>query len=629
MREILIKLIMFFINLIEKIEFKNKDLDEHDDTKKIAKSIRLNALVDVLADTGYEPIEEIHLTQPYTEWKITTYDKTLYCADNHRVFDINFKPIYVKDLYIGDVILTKDGMERVESVQKMDRKYAMYDISVGNNKHRYYSNGILSHNTICSSIFIAWYVMFNFDKNILVLSNKGATTKEIVDKIRTMLDNLPFFMKPGLLKNDVTNLKFDNGSRIISQSTTPNAGIGLTIHLLFLDEFAHIHRNFVNPFYENVYPTMSANKNFRIIITSTPNGYNKFEQIYTGAVKGKNEYAPFRIDWWQVPGRDKAWMKREIGNLGSEDAFNRQYGNEFMSGDNLLLGPSEIKKLKEFQKNFEIREIDDLEFSDVPYRSFLKWAPDFDIDEAVEDDSRYWAFGVDIGEGGNNDQSVIHVFEIQILEESEFGDLIQPGSFIEFYGLRQVGIFVSNEHSIEEMSKVLYTLAFDVFNPENSKIVMEWNTFGGELLKNLETIFPQRNEFDEEVVVKFKHRNDAKLSKFGLRVKMDNKPILCEKFKKYVKEGRIKLYEEKTIDEVKSFGRSPSGKYEGQGEKDDIAMAAIMMGEFLSTLDFSDFVEEIHETKLNEQYDEQIDKIIEKGSKGDGNLYYDIYELLK
>ena len=112
--------------------------------------------------------------------------------------------------------------------------------------------------TICSSIFIAWYVLFNYDKNALILSNKGATTREIIDKGKTILEHMPFFLKPGVIKWDVFNSKFDNGCRIIGQSTTKKAAIGFTIHLLFMDEFAHIPQNFVNTFYENVYPTVSA-----------------------------------------------------------------------------------------------------------------------------------------------------------------------------------------------------------------------------------------------------------------------------------------------------------------------------------------------------------------------------------
>ena len=140
--------------------------------------------------------------------------------------------------------------------------------------------------TISSSIFIAWYILFNFDKNALILSNKGATTMEIIDKGKTILENLPFFLKPGVIKWDVFNSKFDNGCRIIGQTTTKKAAIGFTIHLLFMDEFAHIPQNFVETFYENVYPTVSASKNSKVIITSTPNGFNKFYYYNTNPSVG-------------------------------------------------------------------------------------------------------------------------------------------------------------------------------------------------------------------------------------------------------------------------------------------------------------------------------------------------------
>ena len=206
--------------------------------------------------------------------------------------------------------------------------------------------------TICSSIFIAWYLLFNIDKTALILANKGATTKEIIDKAKVILENVPFFLKPGILKYDVMNMKFDNGCRMVGQSTTGKAGIGFTIHLLFLDEFAHIHHTFVDSFYENVYPTLSSSAVSRIIITSTPNGFNKFYEIYHAADGGFNEFAPFRVDWWQVPGRDDAWKEQEINNLGGEEAFNRQYGNQFMAASSLLLEASSVKRLQKDKQDF-------------------------------------------------------------------------------------------------------------------------------------------------------------------------------------------------------------------------------------------------------------------------------------
>jgi hypothetical protein len=478
--------------------------------------------------------------------------------------------------------------------------------------------------TICSSIYIAWYSLFNFDKNALILSNKGATTREIIDKGKTILEHLPFFLKPGVIKWDVFNSRFDNGCRIIGQTTTKKAAIGFTIHLLFMDEFAHIPQNFVETFYENVYPTVSASSNSKVIITSTPNGFNKFYDIYSSAEKGLNEYSPFRVDWWDVPGRDEAWMRQEVANLGSEEAFNRQYGNQFIASSSLLLGADSLKKLQKEQKDFVHREIPEFEEEDVDYAGLL-WDPDFNLEE-IEEDANYWVFSIDIAEGNGGDYSIINIFKIELMDEKDWKKVTSPGAFTDFFRLRQVGRFRSNEHTIEEFAKAVYILAFDMFYSENLKLIIEWNMFGGELIRRLETVFPQRNDFDEEMVVKFKHRIDAKVKNFGLKIKKDNKPIFCQNFKKYITQNKIVLRDKKTVYEASTFGKLPNGSYAGQLGNDDLIMTSINSSEFFFTLDFSDFAEEIYDN-IDESIQEKIDNILEKDSKG-GNLNYDIYDLV-
>jgi hypothetical protein len=478
--------------------------------------------------------------------------------------------------------------------------------------------------TICSSIFLAWYVTFNFDKNALVLSNKGATTREILDKANVIIDHLPWFMKPGVLKNDVFNRKFDNGCRIVGQATSKKAAIGFTIHLLFMDEFAHIHHSFLDTFYENVYPTISSSKISRVIITSTPNGFNKFYNIWRDASAGNNEYRPFRVDWWQVPGRDEEWMKREVSNLGSEEAFNRQYGNQFVASSNLLLSPHNIKNIQKSKKTFEYHDFYDLDDVDVDYKGLI-WHPDVDID-SLKDEDRYYVFSIDIAEGNGGDYSVCNIFEIDMMSRSDFEKVTSPGSFIEFYGLSQLGLFRSNTHSIEDFAKIIYTLNYEIFEAENVKLVIEWNMFGSEFIRRLQTIFPQRNEFDEESVVKFKHRNDAKTSKFGLKLKRDNKAIFCQNFKKYLSINKIKIAEENTVYEACTFGKTPNGNYEGQMGNDDLIMTCINVTEFFHTLDFSDFVEEKFDS-VDAKFQDEIETILDKDSKG-GSLYFDIYDLV-
>ena len=478
--------------------------------------------------------------------------------------------------------------------------------------------------TICSSIFIAWYSVFNFDKNSLILSNKGATTREIIDKGKTILEHLPFFIKPGTLKWDVFNSKFDNGCRIIGQTTTKKAAIGFTIHLLFMDEFAHIPANFVDTFYENVYPTVSASTNSKVIITSTPNGFNKFYDIYNAADRGLSEYVPFRVDWWDVPGRDDAWAKQEIANLGSDEAFNRQYGNQFIAGSSLLLGADSLKKLTTNQIEFIHKEVVEFEDEDVDYAGLL-WDPEFNLDDAEEDEN-YWCFSVDIAEGTRGDYSIINIFKIEVMDEVDWKKVSSPGSFIDFYRIRQVGRFRSNEHTIEEFAKALYILSYDVFHSENVKLIIEWNLFGGELIKRMETVFPQRNDFDEESVVKFKHRIDAKTKQFGLKVKKDNKPIFCQNFKKYIAQNKIVIRDKQTVYEAATFGKLPNGSYAGQLGHDDLIMTCINSSEFFFTLDFSDFAEELHDV-AEQSIQDKIDTILEQDAKG-GQLNFDIYDLV-
>jgi hypothetical protein len=142
--------------------------------------------------------------------------------------------------------------------------------------------------SITSSIILVWYLLFNHDKNAMILANVGDTAEELMDKIKAIIKGLPFYMKPGMLVNNVMTMRFDNGCRVLAKTTTKTSGIGFTIHFLYMDEFAHINSNFIEAFFRSTYPTVSSSKVSRIIITSTPNGMNKFYEIYQGALTGEN-----------------------------------------------------------------------------------------------------------------------------------------------------------------------------------------------------------------------------------------------------------------------------------------------------------------------------------------------------
>ena len=480
--------------------------------------------------------------------------------------------------------------------------------------------------TVTASIFNAWYLTFNYDKTTLLLANKSESTKEIIDKAKVVIENLPFFMKPGIIKYDVMNVRADNGCRLVGQSTTAKSGIGFTIHNLYLDEFAHVHPTIVNSFYENVYPTLSASKISRINITSTPNGFNKFYEIYADAEKGLNEYKATRIDWWQHPDRDDAWYKRELGNLGSEDAFNRQYGNEFTSSSSLLLSPGTMKNIRKNAKKFVWHDIEEFENAHIDTQGFLSFNPGFDIEEAGNEE-KYYLFTVDIAEGNGGDYSVINMFEVEPLPDKDIENYINPGAMYDFFRINQVGIFRSNEHPIEDFAKILYILALDVFNAENVKLIIEYNTYGSILLQYLQTVFPGRNEFEDELVLRFKHRHDAKAPKPGIRLKSDNKSVFCQNFKKFIEINRVKINDIQTVQEASLFGIVKNGSYGAQMGNDDSIMTCITATEFFTTVDYADYVEELLDIIEPEKH-ELMEKILYKNNETSGDLQYDIYDLL-
>ena len=204
------------------------------------------------------------------------------------------------------------------------------DGSVGSIKLREYQKEILDNfvnnrfnilmasrqvgKTVSSAIFILHTILFNNDKNVMIVANKGDTAIEIVDKVKSIYTLLPFFLKPGVKTWNLKSLTFDNGCRIKTSARTKTPAIGFTIDVLYLDEFAHIPSNIIDPYYTAAFPTVSAVSNSKIIITSTPNGMNLFHRLLTDAERPsgdpmKNNYKPLRVYWYQVPGRFVTYLR--------------------------------------------------------------------------------------------------------------------------------------------------------------------------------------------------------------------------------------------------------------------------------------------------------------------------------
>lgn len=184
--------------------------------------------------SDYNQGSAVYRTIPYSTWLLKTENYELICADKHIVIDEYGNERYVDTLQPGNKIKTKTGIEIILKVKDLGISTHMYDLGL-NGDHLYYSNNILSHNTTCSASFILWKAMFDPDKTILLVGNIESAAIEIMDRIKFAYENLEQYnwLRPGVTKYDRKTIHFDNGSRIICKATTPSAGRGLSVSLLY------------------------------------------------------------------------------------------------------------------------------------------------------------------------------------------------------------------------------------------------------------------------------------------------------------------------------------------------------------------------------------------------------------
>jgi len=162
--------------------------------------------------------------------------------------------------------------------------------------------------TVSTAIYILWYILFHSNKGVMIVANKAKTTKEIINKIKSIYKLLPFFLKEGITNWNEHSISIENGSRIQTEARTAEPAIGFTIDLLYLDEFAKVPDNIVRKYYGEVVPVVSSIENSKIIITSTPDGFNLFWELLIGAEKPEdddayNGYKAMRVYWYEKEGR--------------------------------------------------------------------------------------------------------------------------------------------------------------------------------------------------------------------------------------------------------------------------------------------------------------------------------------
>lgn len=397
-----------------------------------------------------------------------------------------------------------------------------------------------SGKSISSVGYLLWYACFHSEKTIAILANKGAVAREMLSRVTLMLENLPFFLQPGCKALNKGSIEFSNNSRIIASATSGSSIRGMSVNLLFLDEFAFVER--ANEFYTSTYPVVSAGKETKVIITSTANGIgNTFHKIWEGAVQKVNEFVPFTVNWWDVPGRDEDWKRQTIANT-SQLQFDQEFGNTFFGTGDTLINADTL-----------------LSFRAKPPKNLLEGGDLLVYEEPIK--SREYIMTVDVSKGRGQDYSTFTVIDIGT----------RP--------FKQVAVYRNNNISPILFPNIIYKYA-KVYN--DAYVIIESNDQGALVCNGLYQDLEYDNIHMESAV---------KADRIGIEMNRKVKRLGCSAIKDILEEDKLDIVDEQTILEISTFVSKGQSYEASDGNHDDLMMNLVMFGFFVSTQYFSDMTD--------------------------------------
>ena len=444
-------------------------------------------------------------------------------------------PIYFAEKYCK-VISLDDGLVPFKLYPYQKNMFRHF------NEHRF--NIVLacrqSGKSISACAYLLWFSLFNSEKTVAVLANKGATAREMLSRITLMLENIPFFLQPGCKALNKGSIEFSNNSRIIASATSGSSIRGLSVNLLYLDEFAFVER--AAEFYTSTYPVVSAGKDTKIIVTSTANGIgNTFYKIWEGATQGINEFNPFRVDWWDVPGRDEEWKKQTVANT-SQLQFDQEFGNTFFGTGDTLINAETLMGFRagKYEKILEGGNL-------IVYKEPLK--------------NHDYIMTVDVAKGRGQDYSTFNLIDISV----------RP--------FQQVAVYRNNTISPLLFPNIIYKYAKSY---NDAYVVIESNDQGTVVCNGLYHDLEYENVHVESAV---------KANAIGIEMNRKVKRLGCSAIKDILENNKLNIVDENTIMEISTFVAKGQSYEASDGNHDDLMMNLVMFGYFSSTQYFGDMTD--------------------------------------
>ena len=408
--------------------------------------------------------------------------------------------------------------------------------------------------TTCAAIYLAWYAMFNPDQTILIAAHKYTGAQEIMSRIRYIYETCEDHIRAGVTSYNKGSIEFENGSRIVSQTTTGNTGRGMSISLLYCDEFAFVQPNIAEEFWTSISPTLATGG--RAIITSTPNSdedtfatiwkqaEDKFDDHGNEQEVGANGFHSFRSYWNEHPDRNDEWKVEELGRIG-EERFRREYDCEFLVFDETLINSI---KLAAMEGNNPLVNMGQTRWYKKPTSEFT------------------YAVALDPSMGTGGDNAAIEVFELPSYEqvaEWQHNTTAIPG---------QIRVLSDICNYIQQETGNANGLYWSVENNgigEAALLVI--NDFGEENIPGLFVSEPIRKGHVRKFRKGFNTTHGTKIS-------------ACSRLKTMIENDKMTVHSKPFLSELKNYVATGSSYNAKLGQTDDLISATLLAIRMMAVL---------------------------------------------
>ena len=397
--------------------------------------------------------------------------------------------------------------------------------------------------TTTSAAYILWYTIFQDAKTVAILANKASAAREVLDRYQIMYESLPMWLQQGVVTWNKGDVELENRSKVFTSATTTSGIRGKTVNMLYIDEAAIIPNGVADQFFASVYPTISSGSDTKILLSSTPLGYNHFWKFWNDAEKSRNGFVPLFIPYWEIPGRDQAWADNQHRLLG-DLKFNQEVLCKFLGSSLTLVSANAISQMS---AGDIIYQKDGLDVYEKPIRTDA-------MEGTIE---RVYCLVADTAKGVGGDYSAFVVIDMTEL----------PYKIVAKYRDNKI-------------SPMLYPSVIHKVATEYNKayVLIEINSS-----EQVADILYNEYEYDNIIMVNRSGDGQVISGGFGggrtqLGVVTDKrvKRIGCSNFKTLVEEKRLLIPDADIISEISTFIQVKNSYEADEGYHDDLVMPLVL-----------------------------------------------------